>query len=87
MARPSNKLDALTVKKDLAPGLYGDGGGLYMQVSEFNTKAWVFRFMMAGRARKMGLGPVSVKSNDKLITLAVARSMATDARNLVSRGI
>jgi integrase len=87
MARPNNKLSALTVKKELAPGLYGDGGGLYVQVSEFKTKAWVFRYMMVGRARKMGLGPVSVKPNDKLITLAEARSMATDARNLVSRGI
>lgn len=37
--------------------------------------------------RKMGLGPVSVKTDDKLITLAEARRMATDARNLVSRGI
>src|ERR1700722_12673124 len=87
MARSTNKLSALSVKKSLAPGLYGDGGSLYLQVSAFDTKAWVFRYMMAGRARKMGLGPVSVKPNDKLITLAEARSMATDARNLVSRGI
>jgi integrase len=87
MARGNNKLSALEVKKVLPPGLYGDGGGLYLQVSAFDTKAWVFRYMMAGRARKMGLGPVSVKPNDKLITLAEARSMATDARNLVSRGV
>jgi integrase len=57
MARPNNKLGVKFVEKpDLAPGLYGDGGGLYLQVSDFKTKAWVFRFMMAGRARKMGLG-------------------------------
>jgi integrase len=88
MARPNNKLTDRFIKKtDLSPGLYGDGGGLYMQVSAFETKAWVYRFMIAGRARKMGLGPVSVKPNDKLITLAEARRMATDARNLVSRGI
>jgi integrase len=88
MARPNNKLSDRFVKKtDLAPGLYSDGAGLALQVSAFETKAWVLRYMMAGRARKMGLGPVSVKPNDKLITLAEARSMATDARNLVSRGI
>ena len=63
MARPNNKLGVKFVEKaDLAPGLYGDGGGLYLQVSPSDTeqrtptKAWVFRFMMAGRARKMGLG-------------------------------
>jgi integrase len=87
MARANNKLSALSLKKDLVPGLYGDGAGLYLQVSESKTKAWVFRFMIAGRARKMGLGPVSVKSNDKLISLADARSMAADARSLVVRGI
>jgi hypothetical protein len=66
MARPNNKLSVNFAKKtDLKPGLYGDGGGLYLQVSERKTKeegegkitkAWVFRFMIAGRARKMGLG-------------------------------
>jgi integrase len=88
VARPNNKLSDRFVKKtDLAPGLYGDGAGLSLQVSAFETKAWVLRYMMAGRARKMGLGSVSLKPNDKLVTLAEARSMATDARNLVSRGI
>jgi integrase len=86
-SRATNKLTPLTVKKALPPGLYGDGGGLYLQVSAFETKAWVFRFMMAGRARKMGLGAASVKPGDKNITLADARSMATDARSLVVRGI
>jgi integrase len=88
VARPNNKLSDRFIKKTgLAPGLYSDGAGLALQVSAFETKAWVLRYMMAGRARKMGLGPVSVKPNDKLVTLAEARSMATDARNLVSRGI
>jgi integrase len=88
VARPNNKLSDRFIKKaGLQPGLYSDGAGLALQVSTFETKAWVYRFMMAGRARKMGLGPVSVRSGDKLITLAEARSMATDARNLVSRGI
>jgi hypothetical protein len=87
MGRSTNKLSALSVKKTLPPGLYGDGGGLYLQVSQQITKAWVFRFMMAGRARKMGLGTVSLKPDDKNITLADARSMATDARSLIVRGI
>jgi len=53
-------LSALTLKKNLAPGLYADGGGLYLQVSEQGTKAWIFtkvwifRFTRAKRPRKMG---------------------------------
>lgn len=87
VARPSNKLSALFLKKDLAPGLYGDGGGLYLQVSIQKTKAWVFRFTRAGVPRKMGLGPVSVKADDKRITLADARQKAAVARSQLIDGI
>ena len=34
------------------PGLYGDGDGLYLQVAAGGTKAWILRYMRAGRARK-----------------------------------
>ena len=87
MARPTNRLSALTIKKDLPPGLYADGGGLYMQVSQQATKAWIFRFTRAGVPRKMGLGPVSVKPDDKRITLADARQKAAAARSLLIDGI
>ena len=60
MGRGSNKLSVKFVERDnLKPGLYGDGNGLYLQVSAQKTKAWVFRFMIAGRPRKMGLGEVA----------------------------
>lgn len=82
MARPTNKLSVkFTEKTDLAPGLYGDGGGLYLQVSDFKTKAWVFRFMMAGRARKMGLGDF------ELVSLKDARKKRDAAYGLVVDGI
>jgi integrase len=87
LARPTNRLSALKVKKSLPPGLYADGGGLYMQVSRQKTKAWIFRFTRAGVPRKMGLGPVSVKPNDKRITLADARQKATTARSQLIDGI
>ena len=51
-----NKLSAAAVRNARKPGLYGDGHGLYLQVSAFNTKAWVFRYMLDGRSRKMGIG-------------------------------
>lgn len=87
MARPSNRLSALTLKKNLPPGLYADGGGLYLQVSQQKTKAWIFRFTRAGVPRKMGLGPVSVKPDDKRITLADARQKAAVARSQLIDGI
>ncbi len=82
MARGTNKLSTkFTEKNDLKPGLYGDGGGLYLQVSEFKTKAWVFRFMMAGRARKMGLGDF------ELVSLKEARKKRDAAYALVVDGV
>ncbi|QHO76804.1 integrase [Bradyrhizobium sp. CCBAU 051011] len=82
MARPTNKLSVkFTEKEDLKPGLYGDGGGLYLQVSDFKTKAWVFRYMMAGRARKMGLGDF------ELVSLKDARKKRDAAYGLVVDGV
>ena len=72
--RGMNKLTAMAVKAQSKPGCYADGGGLYLQVSAFGTKAWLFRFMRDGRARKMGLGPVHT------VTLAMAREKATNCR-------
>ena len=55
MGRATSKLSVKFVeRKDLKPGLYGDGNGLYLQVSNRRTKAWVFRFMINLRPRKMG---------------------------------
>jgi len=82
MDRATNKLSVkFTEKDDLKPGLYGDGGGLYLQVSDRQTKAWVFRFMIAGRARKMGLG------NFELVSLKDARRKRDAAYGLVVDGV
>src|ERR1700677_2301722 len=74
MKRHGNKLTAAAVRVATEPGLYGDGHGLYLQVSAFDTKSWVFRYMIGGRARKMGLGPLHT------VSLAEARKRAADAR-------
>jgi integrase len=86
MARAVNQL---SVKRhiengNLEPGLYADGGGLYLQISGQMTKSWIFRFMLAGRARKMGLGPAGPEPK---ITLAAARALAADARKLLMQGV
>ena len=55
MARIIGKLTALRVDKARQPGMYGDGGGLYLRVTDDGAKNWVFRFMLNGRARWMGI--------------------------------
>jgi hypothetical protein len=79
--RDSNKLSALAVAKTSKPGRYGDGRGLWLQVSPAGTKAWLFRFMLNGRARQMGLGPVDI------VSLADAREKARDCRKLLLDGV
>lgn len=63
-----------------APGKYGDGGGLWLHVRKDGNRAWTFRFMIAGRAHEMGLGPVST------VSLAEARREALECRKLLRDG-
>jgi integrase len=80
MARSIHHLTDRGTKGKLARGLYGDGGGLYLQVSSTGSKSWLFRFKMAGRVRDMGLGSLTD------VPLAKARQKAADARELRSEG-
>ena len=70
MARTIGRLTALKVDKAKRPGMYADGGGLYLRVTHSGTKNWVFRFMLNGRPRWMGVGPLHT------IGLAEARNRA-----------
>jgi integrase len=79
--REINRLDALKVKRIDARGQHADGGGLYLQVSKFDTKAWIFKFTLNGRPRQMGLGPIHT------VSLAEARQEAESCRKLVREGI
>lgn len=81
MPRSINKLNALAVQRAKKPGLYCDGGGLYLRVSANGSKSWVLRYMLSGRARGMGLGPVALRS------LAEARERAIAARKLLLEGV
>lgn len=78
--RLMHRLNALNVNNATKPGYYGDGGGLYLQVSQFGTKSWVFRFTV-NKKREMGLGPV----HD--IPLKKAREIAHECRLLLREGI
>jgi integrase len=89
----SGKLTALQVAKAKAPGMYGDGGGLYLQVTgdgkQKISKSWIFRYRFNGHlskagkplAREMGLGSLDTW------TLAEARDRARQQRQLLDQGL
>src|SRR3954469_6953202 len=66
------------------PVRFGDGGGLYLQVAPGNTKSWLFRFTLNGRAREMGLGAVGDPPGG--VPLAEARKLAAEAKALLREG-
>ncbi|WP_454619044.1 tyrosine-type recombinase/integrase [Bradyrhizobium cenepequi] len=86
------KLTALQVTRAKAPGMYGDGGGLYLQITgdgkQKVAKSWIFRYRCKGHtsragkplAREMGLGSVDTWS------LAEARERARLQRQLLDDG-
>jgi integrase len=80
MARTVGKLSALKVAKTTKPGLYADGGGLYLQVRGAG-KSWIYRFTLGARSREMGLGPLSA------VGLLDARTKAAECRRLRQEGI
>jgi hypothetical protein len=56
LAKTVEKLTAAAVSRASKPGYYGDGAGLYLQVSSTGTKSWIFRYSRAGKERQMDLG-------------------------------
>lgn len=80
MARMLAKLTPLGVKRALKPGLYSDGGGLYLQIAAGGSKSWIFRYGAGGK-RYFGLGPLHT------IGLAEARERALAARRMLLDGV
>ena len=91
-----NKLSAAKVAKTKKPGRYGDGGGLWLHVSQGKghvNRSWVFRYTIQdaeylrshpnkkGRAREMGLGAYPD------FTLEEARERARKQRKLLADDI
>jgi integrase len=66
--------------------MYADGGGLYLQVTVnaqdgSPAKSWIYRYMLRGKAREMGLG------SNNAVTLQQARAKAFECRQLRAEGI
>jgi len=81
VARTLNRLSAFKVQKAKAPGMYADGGSLYLRVAPGGSKQWIFRYVTGGRMRDMGLGPAHV------LTLQEAREKAREASKLRLEGL
>lgn len=76
----SNALTPLAVK-NAQPGRHADGGGLHLLVKEGGARSWVYRFMLSGKSRDVGLGTAGTGG----ISLADARD-ARDALRLKVKG-
>ena len=58
MVRMTSRLTVPAVARAVGkPGMYADGGGLYLQIADGGA-SWIYRCMLKGRAREMGLGPL-----------------------------
>jgi integrase len=74
-------LTAAAVTRKTRPGKYSDGGNLWLQVSKWGTKSWIFRYSRHGQGRWHGLGAAHT------ISLAEAREKARECRKLLLDGI
>lgn len=87
-----NQLVAKKVKH-AKPGRHADGEGLYLLVKPTGARYWVFRFMLEGKSRDVGLSrcPEAMallqKSGADDLTLAQARDVAAIYRLKVKNGI
>lgn len=75
-----HKLNDLKIKGRLAPGRYGDGGSLYLEVATSGTKSWLFMWKASGRRRAIGLGGYPA------VSLAKARQAAVQAKTAIVDG-
>lgn len=78
----SNALTPLTVK-NARPGRHTDGSGLQLLVKESGARSWVYRFMLNGKSRDVGLGPAGPGG----LSLSEARDARDALRLKVKAGV
>lgn len=84
MRRKNLLLTSLAVSHLRTPGVHFVGGasGLALQVLKSGGRSWIFRYMLNGRRRDMGLGSFPEVSLDEARDLArIARKRVGEARN------
>ena len=79
MAQRINRLNARKVASLREPGLYTDGAGLYLRISEGRHagKRWVFVYRRPGDGKRCELGLGSALT----VSLAAARNAAAVGRS------
>lgn len=80
MARAINILTARSVAALKEVGRHSDGGGLYLRITTAGARSWVFMTAVGGKRVEIGLGAASS------VSLATARSLATNMREAVALG-
>jgi hypothetical protein len=93
------KLKALTVARIKQPGMYGDGGGLWLQVTNAGARSWIFRYwiqdrdLATGKSIRDEVGKVHGRSREMglgsafVVSLEEARELASEHRKLRRQGI
>jgi integrase len=81
MAKSINRLSPLQVKRLAEPGLYPDGGNLYLSVSRTGAKSWRIIYVKSGKRVELGIGALDT------VSLAEARTKAAEARKLLHDGV
>lgn len=79
--RIRNKLNVRQLPQFVEPGVYSDGGGLYLRVRKTKSRSWLYIYSLNGKRREMGLG------SDLDVSLAKAREKAAEARAWVLEGL
>ena len=74
MARIINRLTNRKIASLNHKGRYADGNGLSLQVTDQQTKSWLFRYTLREKQRQMGLAPLDT------VSLAKARGKLLDCR-------
>lgn len=78
-SRARNKLSVRQVAAITAPGIYSDGGGLYLRVRQ-SGRSWFYIGTLDGKRIELGLGPAID------VTLAKARERADEIRQMLLDG-
>ena len=74
-------MSAREVTALIEPGRYAVGHGAYLQISQWKTRSWIFRYVRNGRARHVGMGSCDY------VTLSEARERAIEYRRMLARGV
>lgn len=74
-------LKSKSIASRLEPGMYPDGGNLYLRVSPSGAKSWIVRLVVHGRRRELGIGSTNT------LSLADARVVAAEFKAKAARGI